>query len=139
MLFKSVFRYFTIVAITLHQSIAFAQSELDKAIATLKRVYTQNAKYSDNKLYYNKIDRLIDVGISGYQIPISADVVYNLDTSYHPPEHSLVFKWGNTKVTENMKKLFPDLATVTLILIFKSKDGCYQIIDAITNIKMFSQ
>jgi hypothetical protein len=112
----------------------FSQSNLDAAISDLKKLYAENVKRMDQKkIYFNKSERLIDVGLDGYQIPITAHIVYKLDTSFHPAENTLIFRWPS-KISERLKKLFPDTED-GITIIFKSKDDCYDIIDTIEKIR----
>jgi len=85
------------------------------------------------KIYFNKSERVIDVGLDDYQIPITARIIYKLDTSYHPAENTLIFRWPS-KISDKLRKAFPD-SNDGITIIFKSKDACYEIIDAIEKIK----
>lgn len=110
-----------------------SQTELDAAISNLKKIYAENVKPPyQSKIYFNKAQKLIDVGRPNFQIPITADVVYNLDTSYYPPQNVLVFSWkaeseSNFPTQEKIEK--------SIIIIFKTKDACYDIIDAIVRLR----
>lgn len=114
----------------------FSQSNLDGAISNLKKLYGENVKWPTNKkIYFNKSERLIDVGMDNIQIPINARIIYKFDTAYHLSENTLIFKWPS-KISSKLREVFPD-SEDGIIIIFKSKDACYEIIDAIEKIKEF--
>ena len=115
-------------------STGFSQSNLDATISNLKKLYAENVKWpSEKKIYFNKSERLIDVGLDNVQIPINAHIIYKLDTSYHPEENTLIFRWPS-KISDKLREVFPNTED-GITIIFKSKDSCYQIIDAIEKIR----
>jgi hypothetical protein len=101
---------------------------------SFKKLYAENVKWpSEKKIYFNKRERLIDIGLDNVQIPITAHVIYKLDTSYYPEENTLIFRWPS-KISDKLRQVFPD-SEDGITIIFKSKDACYKIIDGIENIK----
>lgn len=112
----------------------FSQPNIDAAINNLKKIYAENVKgMAQKRIFFNKSEGLIDVGLEGYQIPITAHIIYKMNASYHPPENTLIFRWPS-KISEQLRKVFPDSET-GITIIFKSKDACYEIIDAIEQIR----
>ena len=113
-----------------------SQTKLDTAIFNLKKIYSENVKGPyPKKIFFNKSEKIIDIGLSGYEIPVSATLKYKYDGVYNPPEHTLVFSWDIPK-DKNRPPDSPQLYKgKSVAILFKAKEVCYQIIDIIFDIR----
>jgi len=133
---QNVVKFLTILLLS-QPLAALSQSKLDIAISNLKKLWSESARYPNpSKIYFNKPEKLIDLGKGeGFQIPIDATVIYVYDPVYKPPGHGLKFSW--TTPNPNANPSLPNTKTIerSFELLFKTKDGCYSLIDAIFEIR----
>ncbi len=121
-----------------------AQSKLDIAISNFKKLYAENVKPPFNpKIYYNKSERKIDIGLAGsdWQIPLQANVIYKYDTSsiaaYTHSQQVLIFSWEFENKGDEKNAAGTEEKSIEIV--FKTKDACYHIIDAIVEIRQSTE